>query len=149
MDIFELLRRLKKSVQDTKVYYPQLSKSRFRISVPIIVFMSFGLSEQEALINVENSVRPLIFLKLFMAQFSTPGIVPMSNTKETQKPSFANSQSNTILHLERLPPCVPPALEEVDRYKDCQNCLGLSRTAISNQVEASLHRLDTEYIDVL
>lgn len=33
--------------------------------------------------------------------------------------------------------------------KDYQNSFGLSRTAIFNQVDASLHRLDTSYIDLL
>lgn len=38
---------------------------------------------------------------------------------------------------------------EFDASKDYQNQFGLSRAAIFNQVEASLKRLDTEYIDLL
>ena len=39
--------------------------------------------------------------------------------------------------------------DEINRSKDYQNLGGLSRTAIFNQVEASLKRLDTPYIDLL
>ena len=39
--------------------------------------------------------------------------------------------------------------EAFDASKDYQNAFGLSRTAIFNQVEASLRRLDTPYIDLL
>lgn len=38
---------------------------------------------------------------------------------------------------------------EFDNSKDYQNQFGLSRVAIFNQVEASLKRLDTNYIDLL
>jgi hypothetical protein len=34
-------------------------------------------------------------------------------------------------------------------YRDFQNNYGLSRTALFNQVEASLRRLQTDYIDLL
>jgi aryl-alcohol dehydrogenase-like predicted oxidoreductase len=39
--------------------------------------------------------------------------------------------------------------EEVAKSKDYVNQFGLSRGAIFNQVEASLARLDTPYIDLL
>src|SRR5687767_13793952 len=39
--------------------------------------------------------------------------------------------------------------EAVENSKDYQNQFGLSRTAIFNQVEASLERLGTTYIDLL
>lgn len=38
---------------------------------------------------------------------------------------------------------------QMAKSKDYQNQQGLSRTAIFNQVEASLRRLDTDYIDLL
>lgn len=39
--------------------------------------------------------------------------------------------------------------DKFDQSKDYQNQTGLSRTAIFNQVEASLRRLDTPYLDLL
>jgi aryl-alcohol dehydrogenase-like predicted oxidoreductase len=39
--------------------------------------------------------------------------------------------------------------EAFEASKDYQNAYGLSRAAIFNQVEASLKRLDTDYIDLL
>jgi aryl-alcohol dehydrogenase-like predicted oxidoreductase len=38
---------------------------------------------------------------------------------------------------------------DASTYRDFQNNYGLSRTALFNQVEASLKRLQTDYIDVL
>lgn len=38
---------------------------------------------------------------------------------------------------------------DVSTYRDFQNNYGLSRSAIFNQVEASLRRLQMDYIDVL
>lgn len=40
-------------------------------------------------------------------------------------------------------------IPQIEVSKDYQNQWGLSRTAIFNQVEDSLRRLDTDYIDLL
>ncbi|TQN63658.1 Aldo-keto reductase dtxS3, partial [Colletotrichum shisoi] len=157
----ELPQRLKKSVEDTKVHYRQLGKSGLRVSVPIVGCMSFGDPQ-----SVPWAITDDKAIEILKAAYDR-GL----NTWDTAN-SYSNGGSEIFvgkalkqLNIPRekvviLTKCHfavgedPAPLSflfpsEVDRSKDYQNQFGLSRTAIFNQVEASLRRLDTTYIDVL
>ncbi|EEY22670.1 iolS [Verticillium alfalfae VaMs.102] len=144
MAALQLPSRLKQSLEDTKVQYRQLGKSGLRVSVPILGCMGFG----------------------------DPQAVPWALGKEKVPNSYSNGISEVIIgeaikhydiareKLVILTKCnfavgeTPEEQQfafysEFDRSKDYQNQFGLSRTAIFNQVEASLKRLGTTYIDLL
>ncbi|CCF45235.1 aldo/keto reductase [Colletotrichum higginsianum] len=157
----ELPQRLKKSVEDTKVHYRQLGKSGLRVSVPIVGCMSFGdpqsvpwaITDDKAIeilkaaydrglntwdtANVYSNGGSEIVVGKALKQLN----IPREKVVILTKCHFAVGEDSAPLFY--LFP------SEVDRSKDYQNQFGLSRTAIFNQVEASLRRLDTTYIDVL
>ncbi|KAK4162825.1 hypothetical protein QBC43DRAFT_345662 [Cladorrhinum sp. PSN259] len=152
---------LTKSLEDTKVQYRRLGQSGLKVSVPIFGCMSFGdpkaldwaIGEEEA-------------LPLLKAAYDR-GL----NTWDTAN-MYSNGASEVIVgkalkkyNIPRekvviLTKCFWAVGEEpelrayffakqMNTSKDYVNQGGLSRAAIFNQVEASLKRLDTPYIDLL
>ncbi|KAK2014523.1 aldo/keto reductase [Colletotrichum eremochloae] len=157
----ELPPRLKEGLENTKVEYRQLGKSGLRVSVPIFGCMSFGDTRTMGWVQNESEALPLL-----KAAYDR-GL----NTWDTAN-VYCNGASETIIgkalkkyNIPRekvviLTKCFFAVGEEpetrhftyrdeVNRSKDYQNQFGLSRGAIFNQVEASLKRLDTPYIDLL
>ncbi|KAK4225117.1 hypothetical protein QBC38DRAFT_531307 [Podospora fimiseda] len=149
------------SLEDTKVQYRRLGQSGLKVSVPIFGCMSFGdpnsldwaIGEEEA-------------LPLLKAAYDR-GL----NTWDTAN-MYSNGASEVIVgkalkkyNIPRekvviLTKCFWAVGEEPElrgyffakqmgKSKDYVNQAGLSRTAIFNQVEASLKRLGTDYIDLL
>ncbi|KAK4100583.1 Aldo/keto reductase [Parathielavia hyrcaniae] len=152
---------LQASLDKTQCKYRRLGNSGLRVSVPILGCMSFGdprtldwaMGEEEA-------------LPLLKAAYDR-GL----NTWDTAN-QYSNGASEVIVGkaLKRysiprekvviMTKCYFPVGEEPElraffhmnqllASKDYVNHLGLSRAAIFNQVEASLRRLDTPYIDLL
>ncbi|KUI54573.1 Versiconal hemiacetal acetate reductase [Cytospora mali] len=152
---------LKESLANSKCEYRQLGKSGLRVSVPIFGCMSFGDSRALPWAIDEEQALPLL------KKAYDEGL----NTWDTAN-VYSNGASETIIgkalkeyNIPRhkvviLTKCYSAVGEEPEaRYfffrndfqvsKDYQNQFGLGRAAIFNQVEASLKRLDTPYIDLL
>ncbi|KAJ4201525.1 hypothetical protein NW767_006613 [Fusarium falciforme] len=161
MSTIQLPSRLKQSLEDTRVEYRQLGRSGLRVSVPILGCMGFG--DTRALPWALGEDEALLLLK---AAYDM-GL----NTWDTAN-AYSNGVSEEIIgkalkHYDIprekvviLTKCYFTVGEtpeeqayvfrsEFSKSKDYQNLSGLSRTAIFNQVEASLKRLQTDYIDLL
>ncbi|KAK9369883.1 NADP-dependent oxidoreductase domain-containing protein [Lipomyces kononenkoae] len=158
----EISARLKKSVENSKCEYRRLGNSGLRVSVPIFGCMSFGdpktmsmswtVGEEEALPLLKaaydrglntwdtancycNGASEVIVGKA-LKKYS----IPREKVVIMTKCFWAVGEEPETLHWYT---------RDMEKSKDYQNQFGLSRTAIFNQVEASLNRLDTNYIDLL
>lgn len=153
---------LQDSVDATKVSYARLGTSGLKLSVPILGAMSFGHREwADWVVDDENEVD-----KLLQAAYDS-GL----NTWDTAN-VYSNGVSEELIgrfikkhniprhKLVILTKCYgavgeQPGTrdilygEEMKRSKDYVNQGGLSRAAIFNAVDASLKRLQTDYIDLL
>ncbi|KAK0707630.1 NADP-dependent oxidoreductase domain-containing protein [Lasiosphaeris hirsuta] len=157
----ELPLSLKESIESSKCEYRRLGNSGLRVSVPIFGCMSFGdprtldwaIGEDEALpllkaaydrglntwdtANVySNGVSEIIVGKA-IKKYS----IPREKVIILTKCNFAVGETPDLRTVFFRP--------QVAASKDYVNNFGLSRGAIFNQVEASLKRLDTPYIDLL
>lgn len=156
----ELPVQIKKSIEDTKVEYRRLGKSGLHISVPVFGCMSFGDPKVMDWVIGEDEALPL--LKAAYDQglnsWDTANVYSMGESERIiakaikkyeiprQKLIIMTKCFGTVLED---PVGKRPTQEELAVSKDYQNVGGLSRAAIFNQVEASLQRLDTPYIDLL
>ncbi|KAK3991535.1 hypothetical protein QBC44DRAFT_393102 [Cladorrhinum sp. PSN332] len=152
---------LVKSLEETKVQYRRLGQSGLKVSVPIFGCMSFGDPNSLDWVIGEEEALPLL-----KAAYDR-GL----NTWDTAN-MYSNGASEVIVgkalkkyNIPRekviiLTKCFWAVGEEPELRgyffakqmglsKDYVNQGGLSRAAIFNQVEASLKRLDTPYIDLL
>ncbi|KAF3920465.1 hypothetical protein ABW20_dc0106001 [Dactylellina cionopaga] len=152
---------LKASVEATKATYKQLGNSGLRVSVPILGAMSLGTPKWQDWVIDEETALPLL-----KAAFDR-GV----NTWDTAN-TYSNGYSEVVIakaikkyeiprqKLVILTKCWGHVLETpegaawfykdaLDRSKDYVNQAGLSRQAIFNAVNASLKRLETDYIDLL
>ncbi|CAG7558749.1 unnamed protein product [Fusarium equiseti] len=157
----DLPTQLKASVEASKCEYRNLGKSGLRVSVPIFGCMSFGdkrvlpwvIGEEEALellkaaydrgLNTwdtantySNGVSEEIVGKA-LKKFD----IPRHKVLILTKCRWAVGEEPAARHINYK--------SEFAVSKDYQNQYGLSRAAIFNQVNASLKRLDTDYIDLL
>ncbi|RDW71852.1 hypothetical protein BP5796_07886 [Coleophoma crateriformis] len=157
----EMPASLKASVEASKAEYVQLGKSGLRVSVPIFGAMSIGHPAWAPWVLDEEKSLPLL-----KAAYDR-GL----NTWDTAN-VYSNGESEKIIgkaikkydiprhKVVILTKCFSavgeePGLrsifypKELNISKDYVNQKGLSRQAIFAQVEASLARLDTPYIDLL
>lgn len=153
--------KLKESLANSKCEYRQLGKSGLRVSVPIFGCMSFGDPRTLPWAIGEEEALPLL------KKAYDEGL----NTWDTAN-VYSNGVSEEIIgkalkkydiprqKIVILSKCYGAVAEDPEgRYafqrdafqasKDYQNLYGLGRAAIFNQVEASLKRLDTPYLDLL
>ncbi|KAI0393890.1 aldo/keto reductase [Xylariaceae sp. FL0594] len=152
---------LKESLDHTKVEYRRLGNSGLRISVPIFGAMSIG--DTKALEWVVNEDEALPLLKHAydrgLTTWDTANIysqgaseelvgkalkrygIPRHKVVVMTKCFWAVGEAADVRHWE--------ARAELERARDYVNQFGLSRAAIFNAVDASLRRLDTDYIDLL
>lgn len=153
--------KLKESLANSKCEYRFLGKSGLRVSVPIFGCMSFGDPRMMSWVLGEDEALPLL------KSAYDKGL----NTWDTAN-VYSNGASEVIVgkalkkyQIPRnkvviLTKCCNAVSEDPEgRYffnrpdfqasKDYQMAWGLGRAAIFNQVEASLQRLDTPYIDLL
>ncbi|KAF2790685.1 aldo-keto reductase-like protein [Melanomma pulvis-pyrius CBS 109.77] len=152
---------IKELLKGSKAEYRQLGKSGLRVSVPILGAMSIGDKKWQPWVIEEEEAFPLL-----KAAYDR-GL----NTWDTAN-VYSNGASEVIIgkaikkyNLPReklviLTKCFgyvgeEPGVrtiqyrEEIPQLKDYTNQGGLSRQAIFNAVNASLKRLDLEYIDLL
>ncbi|KAF2249354.1 aldo-keto reductase-like protein [Trematosphaeria pertusa] len=148
-------------LKESKAEYRQLGKSGLRVSVPILGAMSIGSKEWQPWVIEEEESLPLL-----KAAYDK-GITTWDTANV-----YSNGVSETIIgnaikkyklpreKLTILTKCYgyvgeTPGLrsimyrEEMPQLRDYTNQGGLSRAAIFNAVNASLKRLDLEYIDLL
>jgi aryl-alcohol dehydrogenase-like predicted oxidoreductase len=146
--------------QQKKIEYRQLGKSGLRVSVPIIGAMSYGSSEW--LDWVLNADKALPILKaawdLGINTIDTANIYSNGEServvakfiKEFQIPRheiiIATKCHGLVSNVVGERSFLKPELKEERQYI---NQYGLSRSAIFNAVDASLQRLETNYIDLL
>ncbi|KAL2265956.1 hypothetical protein VTJ83DRAFT_5308 [Remersonia thermophila] len=152
---------LRDSLEKTKVEYRRLGNSGLRVSVPIFGCMSFGdprcldwaITEEEALpllkaaydrglntwdtANIYSNGASEIIVGKALKKYNIPRDKVIIMTKCHFGVGDEPEMRTVFL------------TQELKESKDYVNHSGLSRTAIFNQVEASLRRLDTPYIDLL
>ncbi|KAH8890518.1 Aldo/keto reductase [Thozetella sp. PMI_491] len=152
---------LAQSVEQTKVEYRRLGQSGLRVSNPILGCMAFGDPNfYDWCLNEEEAVPILKYAY-------DHGV----NTWDTAN-GYSNGESERIIGVALKKFDIPrhkvvimtkiwsnvgeePAVRwpwmagEIGRSKDYVNNYGLSRQAIFRQVDASLERLGTDYIDLL
>lgn len=152
---------LQESLDKTKVEYRQLGQSGLRISVPIFGTMSLGDPKAIPWVTPEEEALPLLKAAYDRglntwdtANVYSNGVseeiigkaikkynIPRQKVIIMTKCFWAAGESPEVRHFFQR--------QWVEASKDYQNQFGLSRHAIFNQVEASLKRLDTPYIDLL
>jgi len=153
---------LKESLDNTKVSYAQLGASGLRVSVPILGAMSFGHKDwQPWVVDSEEEVEKLLkgaydrgLNTWDTANVYSNGIseIMIGNTiKKYKIPRHKIIILSKCFGVVGEQPGVRhvtfPA--EMKASKDYVNQGGLSRAAIFNAVDASLKRLQLEYIDLL
>ncbi|KAI6080231.1 NADP-dependent oxidoreductase domain-containing protein [Hypoxylon rubiginosum] len=150
---------VEKSLKETKAEYRLLGKSGLRVSVPIVGCMSIGSPEW-----ADWVIGPEKALPLLKAAYDA-GV----NTWDTAN-IYSNGESERVIAQAikeyKLPrhklvimtkawSCVGeeqfhayPILSQLRQSKDYVNQFDLSRSALFTAVDASLKRLETDYIDV-
>ncbi|KAH6617682.1 NADP-dependent oxidoreductase domain-containing protein [Chaetomium sp. MPI-SDFR-AT-0129] len=152
---------LQESIDNSKCEYRRLGKSGLTVSVPIFGCMSFGdprtldwaIGEEEALpllkaaydrglntwdtANVYSNGASEVIVGKAIKKYN----IPREKVVILSKCNFAVGEQPELRGV------LFPA--QIATSKDYVNNFGLSRAAIFNQVEASLKRLDTPYIDLL
>ncbi|KAK7962120.1 uncharacterized protein PG986_002945 [Apiospora aurea] len=152
---------LRQSVANTKCEYRQLGKSGLRVSVPIFGCMSIGDKRTQSWAIEEDEALPLLKAAYDRgintwdtANVYSQGVSELIVGKAIKK--YAIPREKVVIMTK----CFwgvgeePEARhflnrEAFEQSKDYVNQYHLSRAAIFNQVNASLRRLDTDYIDLL
>ncbi|KAM5543838.1 hypothetical protein V8D89_002455 [Ganoderma adspersum] len=148
--------------QQNQAEYRQLGKSGLRVSVPILGAMSFGDPQWGAWILDEEKALPILkaawdrgintidtanmysngdserVIRKFIEKYN----IPREEIGIMTKAFFVVSQDPTLI-------TGGPTTFRLMNTRQYVNQGGLSRAALFNQVEASLARLGTSYIDVL
>lgn len=140
------------------VEYRRLGTSGLRVSVPIVGAMSFGSDEWAPWVINEDKALPLL-KAAWNRGVTTIDTANMYSNGESERIIGKFLQSVPRHRVVILTKCygiahdVPGvrayAQPELKNTRDYVNQGGLSRSAIFNQVEASLERLGTPYIDLL
>ncbi|KAK2732647.1 hypothetical protein FQN55_004049 [Onygenales sp. PD_40] len=152
---------LRTSLANTKAHYKKLGKSGLRVSVPIFGTMSFGSSEWASWVIDEDKALPLLKAAWDVginswdtANIYSNGISEEIIAKAIKK--YAIPRDKLVLMTK----CNGIVSQEENistfhfkadyaRSREYVNQFGLSRQAIFAAVDASLKRLETDYIDLL
>ncbi|KAI1771290.1 aldo/keto reductase [Hypoxylon cercidicola] len=152
---------LQKSLESSKCEYRQLGNSGLRISVPVFGCMSFGDSKAQSWALDEEDALPLLknaydkglntwdtanvysqgASEVIVGKALKKYRIPREKVVIMTKCFWAVGESPDVRHFMHR--------DAVGNSKDYINQYGLSRLAIFNAVNASLKRLDTDYIDLL
>ncbi|USP76108.1 uncharacterized protein yc1106_03382 [Curvularia clavata] len=148
-------------LKESKAEYRRLGKSGLRVSVPILGAMSIGSSKWQPWVIEEAEALPL--LKAAYDRGLTTWDTANVYSNGVSEEIIGKAIKQYSLPREKLvilTKCFgyvgeDPGLrsinytKELAQLKDYVNQAGLSRQAIFNAVNASLKRLDTDYIDLL
>jgi len=161
IDTSQLPAGLKESVEGSKCEYRTLGNSGLRISVPVFGCMSFGDRRTLGWVIEEDEALPLLkaaydrglntwdtanvysngVSEVIVGKAIKKYNIPREKVVIMSKCMWGVGEQPEVRHFSNK--------EAFEASKDYQNAFGLSRTAIFNQVNASLKRLDTDYIDLL
>ncbi|KAF2682175.1 aldo-keto reductase-like protein [Lentithecium fluviatile CBS 122367] len=148
-------------LKESKAEYRQLGKSGLRVSVPILGAMSIGKKEWMPWVVEEEEALPLLKAAYDKGVTTWDTANVYSNGASEEIVGKAIKKYNLPrAKLTILTKCYGYVAEdvsirtilyakEIPQLKDYTNQGGLSRAAIFNQVNASLKRLDLDYIDLL
>ncbi|KPI35732.1 Versiconal hemiacetal acetate [Cyphellophora attinorum] len=148
---------LQKSLEETKVQYKNLGNSGLRISVPILGAMSFGDPNWNSWVIDESKALPLLKAAYDRGLNTWDTADIYSNGKSEEIIGNFMKQYDIPRHkLVIMTKCFAHIGEEysyqnepeMQRSKDYVNHGGLSRQAIFRAIDASLKRLQTDYVDV-
>ncbi|KAG9013932.1 hypothetical protein FRB95_011847 [Tulasnella sp. JGI-2019a] len=143
------------------VKYVRLGKSGLRVSVPIVGCMSFGSSDWQPWVINEDKALPLLkaawdrgVTTLDTANVYSNGeseriIAKFIKTYNIPREKLVILTKCNFLVGENGVHTITPESAHLPNTRDYVNQSKLSRTAIFNQVEKSLERLETSYIDLL
>jgi len=148
------------STEKPQVEYRRLGKSGLRVSVPILGAMSFGTKKQMDWVIEEKEALELLkyaydrgVTTWDTANVYSAGVSEKIIAKAIK--TFKIPRSKLVI-LTKCFGLVPDTLDirandnpNLKNTKEYVNQSGLSRGAIFNAVEASLKRLETDYIDLL
>jgi len=143
-----------------QVTYERLGSSGLRVSNPILGCMSFGSDEWGKWVINEDKALPLLKAAwdLGVTTWDTANIYSNGESeriiaKALKKYNIPRSKVLILTKCFFLVGDTPGQhtlfSPEMQNQRDYVNQAGLSRGAIFNQVEASLARLETDYIDLL
>ena len=150
-----------KSINETKAEYKRLGKSGLRVSVPILGAMSFGSKEWQPWVIEEDEAFPLLKAAYDkgLNTWDTANVYSNGVSEEIIGKAVKkyNIPRNKLVILSKCYGYVgeEPGIrgimygQKIAQSKDYVNRGGLSRTAIFEAVNASLKRLDMDYIDLL
>ncbi|KAK6344333.1 hypothetical protein TWF696_007972 [Orbilia brochopaga] len=157
----EMAPHVKESYEATKATYKRLGNSGLRVSVPILGAMSIGSSKWDTWVLDEDAALPLlkaaydkgintwdtaniysngyseIVIGKALKKYEIPRHKVIILTKAYSTIVEGDGAGHSFLYQDK-----------VDASKDYVNQGGLSRAALFNQVEGSLKRLGTDYIDL-
>jgi aryl-alcohol dehydrogenase-like predicted oxidoreductase len=152
---------LQKSFDSTKVGYTQLGKCGLRVSIPILGAMSIGHKDWQNWVEDDESKVTALLKAAYDSGLNTwdtanvysNGVSEELIGKALKKLSIPRQKIiiltkcfGTVGEEPGISHIRYPALKQT---KDYVNQGGLSRAAIFNAVDASLRRLQTDYIDLL
>jgi aryl-alcohol dehydrogenase-like predicted oxidoreductase len=152
---------LRASLEATKVTYTQLGKSGLKVSVPILGAMSFGSKEWQPWVEDDEEK----VFELLKAAYDTGlntwdtanvysgGVSEQLIGKAVKKHDIPRNKIVILTKCYGVVGEEPGAnhirFPQIKTSKDYVNQGGLSRAAIFNAVDASLKRLQMDYIDLL
>ncbi|EAT83750.2 hypothetical protein SNOG_08582 [Parastagonospora nodorum SN15] len=148
-------------LKESKAEYRRLGNSGLKVSVPILGAMSIGSSKWQPWVIEEEESLPLLKAAYDRGLTTWDTANVYSNGVSEEIIGKAIKKYELPRHkLVILTKCYgytgeDPGLRtiqygtELPQLRDYTNQGGLSRQAIFNQVNASLKRLDTDYIDLL
>lgn len=151
---------LKQSLEDSKCEYRRLGNSGLRVSVPIFGCMSFGNTSTLNWVIGEEEALPLLKAAYDRglntwdtANVYSNGASEVIVGKALKKYNIARQKvvimTKCNFAVGEEPELLTYFNPDLANSKDYVNQRGLSRAAIFNQVEGSLQRFDTPYIDLL
>ncbi|KAL4944591.1 hypothetical protein BDV06DRAFT_232845 [Aspergillus oleicola] len=153
--------RLRESVEKSKCEYRRLGNSGLRVSVPIFGCMSFGDPNSMSWTIGKEIALPLLkaaydrgFNTWDMANIYCNGALEEIVGKALKTYSIPQEKvvimTKCFWAVSKEPESIYWFLRDAfEKSKDYQDQFGLSRATIFNQVEASLKRLGTDYINLL
>ncbi|KAF2645863.1 aldo-keto reductase-like protein [Massarina eburnea CBS 473.64] len=148
-------------LKESKAEYRQLGKSGLRVSVPILGAMSIGHKEWQPWVIEEDEALPLLkaaydrgITTWDTANVYSNGVSEEIIAKAIKKYSIPRHKLTILTKCFGTVGETPDVRsimwpKEIPQLKDYTNQSGLSRAAIFNAVNASLKRLDIDYIDLL
>jgi len=147
------------SDQQTQVEYRNLGKSGLRVSVPILGTMSFGTDKWMPWVLNEDKALPILKAAwdLGISTWDTANTYSNGESeriiaKAIKKYNIPRSKlvilTKCMFPVHEDPSVFSMAVPNLRNTRDYVGMAGLSRQAIFQQVEASLERLETDYIDL-